>query len=122
MTWMPAGAMLAAGATQAHAAAPDLIHTYRVMGVTCVPGPQNTVRAKVVVRMVVVAGDSATAGDWARHMRLRARLIPTSAGINITRPWTTSVTPYLTRNRRHVYTATVVTDNASGTAARNAQA
>jgi hypothetical protein len=113
-----AGALAGAGApSQAVAGgAPDLIHTHRVLSVECLPGPSNTVRARVRVRMVVVNYEG-FGGDWADRMEAKARLVPTSAGLNFTRSWRSQKTSYLGINRKHRYDFTVITDNVSGTRA-----
>lgn len=118
MKFLAASAVLAAAlaASPAYAAAPNLIHTSRITGVSCVAGPQNTVRAKVGVRMTVVNYDGITGLDWATHMKVKARLISTTPGLNITRPWKSFTSDYLPQNKRHVRDLSVVTDNVSGTA------
>lgn len=98
----------------AAAKAPRLVRSHTVLGVTCVPGPSNTVRARVKVRMRVVNYDGI--GDWADHMQAKARLEPTTAGLNYSRRWASWKTPYLTQNRKHTYVITMTTDNVSGTA------
>lgn len=101
----------AMGAPTSGADAPRLIKSYNWLRTTCVPAPSNTVRAQVTVRMKVVNYDGL--GDWAQYMKVKARLIPTSAGLNYTRPWKEVKTPYLTQNKTHTYTMRVLTDNVS---------
>ena len=97
------------------AKAPDLIAHYKIRGVRCVPAPQGTVRAKVVVRMSVVNYDG-FGGDWAQRMRLEARLVPTSAGHNVFRVWSEYESDDLLVNKRHSLNMWVVTDNVSSAA------
>lgn len=93
---------------------PRLIRSHTVLSVACVPGPSNTVRAQVKVRMRVVNYDGI--GDWADHMQAKARLEPTTTGLNYSRTWSSSKTEYLTQNRKHTRVMTLLTDNVSGTA------
>lgn len=100
-----------AGASASSSAAPRLITSYNWLSTSCVVAPSSTVRAKVIVRMKVVNYDGFS--DWASYMKVRARLIPTGAGLNYTRPWKEVKTPYLTQNKTHSYTMRVLTDNVS---------
>lgn len=100
-------------AAPAHAKAPNLIAHYSVQSVTCVPAAGGTVRARVRVRMVVVNYHGLRGLDWAQHMTVKARLIPTTAGLNISRAWRQWKTPYLTQDKRHAYDITVTTDTVS---------
>ncbi|MEQ8834739.1 MAG: hypothetical protein RIB67_09895 [Miltoncostaeaceae bacterium] len=102
-----------APADPAVARAPDLIHAHRVLSVQCVPGPSNTVRARVRVRMVVVNDDGITGRDWATHMEAKARLIPTTAGLNFTRSFRSVKTTRLLQNRRYSLVFQILTDNVS---------
>lgn len=110
-------ALAAAAVVAQHAAAADpprLIRSHTVLSVACVPGPNNTVRARVRVRMRVV--NYSGIGDWADHMQAKARLEPTTTGLNYTRRWASWKTPYLTQDRKHTYVMNLTTDNVSGTA------
>ena len=104
------GALVAPATGQAKT--PDLIAHYNWLSTTCVPAAQGTVRAKVVVRMIVVNHEG-LGGDWAQRMRAEARLITTTPGLQYSRAWKKVKTPILTINRRHSYTMTVITDNVS---------
>lgn len=103
----------AVGAPTAGADAPLLIKSYSWLSTRCVTAPSNTVRAAVKVRMTVVNYDGI--GDWAQYMKVKARLVPTSEGLNFTRPWTEVKTPYLIQDKRHSYNISVVTGNVSAT-------
>ncbi len=105
----------AAIATPGHADAkkpPRLITAHHIQSVTCVPGPANTVRAKVRIRMVVVNDDGV--GEWASNMEAKARLEATTAGISPHGNWKRQRTPTLVQNRRHSYDMVVTTDNKGG--------
>lgn len=105
----------AAAPSQASAADPPrVITTSRVNTIACVPGPANTVRARVGGWMRVVNDDGI--GEWADHMEAKARLEPTSTGLSYTRRWTSYKTPRLTQNHRHTKGFVLLTDNVSGTA------
>ncbi len=93
---------------------PRLIHNNSAVSVTCVAGPANTVRARIGVRMTVVNYDGI--GDWADHMEAKARLEPTTGGLNYFRSWGSDKTPYLIQNKRHAYNMRALTDNVSATA------
>ncbi len=93
---------------------PRLIHNHSRVSVACVAGPANTMRARIAVRMTVVNYDGI--GDWADHMEAKARLEPTSAGLNYFRSWRSDKTPYLIQNKRHAYDMRVLTDNVSANA------
>ena len=109
-------AAVATGTPSPAAAAdpPDLIRAHKVVDVRCVPAPQNTVRARVKVRMTVVNYEG-FGGDWADHMEAKARLVPTTVGLNFLRSWRSVKSNELLINRRHVRDFTVVTDSVSGT-------
>ena len=94
--------------------APRLIHNNSGVGVACVAGPANTVRAKTTGRMTVVNYDGI--GDWAKAMQAKARLEPTTSGLNYSRVWRSTKTGYLTQNKRHVFGFSVLTDNVSANA------
>ncbi|MDP1604302.1 MAG: hypothetical protein Q8M03_13665, partial [Legionella sp.] len=96
------------------AEAPRLIHNHRVDGVACVPGPANTVRARVRVWMSVVNHDGL--GEWADHMEAKVRLEATTAGVNYTRKWVSQKTPYLIQDKRHAFRMNLLSDNLSGSA------
>lgn len=110
-----------AAASRGAATAPDLVHVGRFLGVTCVPAAGGTVRARVKVRMVVVNYHGVKVGDWAKHMKLKARLIPTTPGINLPRSWKEVKTEYLTQDKRHVRDMWVSTDTVSPRAAWRVQ-
>ena len=99
--------------------APRLIRAHTVLGVQCVPGPSNTVRARVRVRMTVVNYDGV--GDWADRMETKVRLVPTTSGLNITRSWRSAKSQVLTQNRKHRLVFTVTSDNVGGNADWRAQ-
>ncbi len=113
-------ALLAGGAAMLPATAPAakkpprLITAHAVQSVSCVPGPADTVRAQVRMRMTVV--NYSGIGDWADHMEMKARLESTAPGINIHSNWKKQKTPYLVQDKRHAYDMRVVTDNKGGTA------
>lgn len=96
------------------AEAPILIKGHKVLSVACVPGPANTVRTRVRVRMYVVNYDNLR--DWADHMEAKARLEPTTAGLNYTRSWRKWKTPYLIQNKLHRSDISLTTDNVSANA------
>ncbi len=108
------GAALVAGPAQAKA--PNLIANYHVLSVTCVPDVQGTVRARVVVRMTVVNYHGVRGLDWAKRMKMSARLIPTTPGLNFGRMWGETKTPDLVQDKRYSYNLSVLTDNVSPTA------
>jgi len=111
------GLVIAGAPSQGAAAkAPDLIRSHKWLSVQCVPGPSNTVRARIKVRMTVVNYEG-LGGDWADHMEAKARLEPTTAGLNFTRRWSSWKTPYLVINKRHSYVINLTTDNLSATKA-----
>jgi hypothetical protein len=93
---------------------PRLVTAHAVQPVTCVPGPANTVRAQVRMRMTVV--NYSGIGDWADHMEMKARLESTAPGIDIHSNWKKQKTPYLIQDKRHAYNMRVVTDNKGGSA------
>jgi hypothetical protein len=99
--------------------APNLIATYNVLSVQCEPAAGGTVRARVTVRMRVVNYDNVK--DWAQRMKVKGRLIPTTAGLSYTRPWAEKQSDYLTQNRTHTQRLTIVTDNVTPRASWNAQ-
>ena len=94
--------------------APRLIHNNSGVGVACVAGPANTVRAKIAVRMTVV--NYSGIGDWADHMEAKVRLEPTTSGLNYFRSWRSVKTPYLIQNKRHSYMMRALSDNVSAAA------
>jgi hypothetical protein len=95
------------------AAAPKLIHAYNWHTLKCLPAAQGTVRAYVGVRMVVVNYDDFWGRDWATKMSVKARIVPTTAGVNYSRSWRTWNSPKLSKNRRYVLTSGLGTDNVS---------
>ncbi len=115
-TALATAGLAAVAAAPAQAKAPNLIAHYNVQSVKCVPAAGGTVRAQVRVRMTVVNYHGLRGLDWAKHMVMKARLIPTTSGLNITRPWRQWKTPYLTQDKRHAYDIMVTTDNVSPTA------
>jgi hypothetical protein len=55
-------------------------------------------------------------GEWVQRMKVKARLIPTTVGLNYTRSWKATETPKLAWSRKHTYVMGVTTDNVSPTA------
>lgn len=104
----------AADPPAATAKAPTLIKAFRITGVQCVPGPANTVRARVRLWMRVV--NFGPGRDWADRMEAKVRLESTEPGLNIHSKWAKSKSPRLLQNTRHTYTWDLLTDNKSGTA------
>jgi hypothetical protein len=96
------------------AATPRLITGHQVYRPVCVPGPQDTVRAKIRVFMSVVNYHGW--GDWADHMEVRARLESATPGLNLHSNWTKQKSGVLVQDKRHARNFRVVTDNKSGTA------
>lgn len=113
-----AGAVAATAAfpEPAQAKAPTLIATHKIQPATCIPGPGGTVRAHVKLRMRVVNYDGVLKGDWADHMEAKIRLESTTPGLQYTRVWKGSKTPYLTTNRTHTYNWALTSDNLSDSA------
>jgi hypothetical protein len=105
-------ALVATWAAPSHAvAAGDLITAHKLRSVSCVLKGGNTVSARVNLTMSVVNYHGKRGLDWADHMEAKARLEPTTAGLNYSRSWRSWKTPYLTQDKRHVYNIDLVTDN-----------
>ena len=106
-------ALTAASAEPAQAKAPTLIATHNIQPAKCIPGPSDTVRAHVKLWMRVVNYDGVLKGDWADHMEAKIRLESTTPGLQYTRVWKHSKSPYLTTNRTHKYNWGLTSDNLS---------
>jgi hypothetical protein len=101
------------GAPPQATSAPKLVHAYNWHTLKCLPAAGGTVRAYVGVRMVVVNGDDLLGREWATKMSVKARIVPTTPGLNFTRSWRTWNSPKLSKNRRHAFTPGLATDNVS---------
>jgi hypothetical protein len=109
-----------AGASPLSAAeTPNLITAYKVLSVGCEQTPSGNVRARVSVRMKVVNYDHLR--DWAQRMKLKARLVPPTAGLNYTRAWKEARTDVLLQNHTYGKVLTVVTDTVNPAATWNVQ-
>jgi hypothetical protein len=104
-------ALMATAAAPSDAAAKDLITAHSVRSISCVAKRADTVSAQVKLTMRVVNYHGVSGLDWADHMEAKARLEPTTAGLNFTRKWVSSKTPDLTQDKRHSYDFALVTDN-----------
>ncbi len=109
-------AVTAGSPEPAQAKAPTLIATYNVQPAKCIPGPGGTVRAHVKLWMRVVNYDGVLKGDWADHMEAKIRLESTTPGLQYTRVWKHSKSPYLTQNKTHKYNWGLTSDNLSDSA------
>lgn len=109
--------LAAAGAADpptATAKSPNLITAFNITGVQCVPGPANTVRARVRLWMRVV--NYGPGRDWADRMEAKVRLESTEPGINIHSNWRGWKTPALLQDTKYFQRWDLLTEPKSGTA------
>jgi hypothetical protein len=104
----------AADPPTATAKSPNLIKSFNITGVQCVPGPANTVRARVRLWMRVV--NYGPGRDWADRMEAKVRLESTEPGYSPHGNWAKWKTPRLLQDTKHFYRWDLLTDNKSGTA------
>ena len=87
------------------------------LGLTCVDGPLGTRRVVVDTEMYVAntgpksVTDVKGATQWAKTMRVKVRLIPTTTGLNFTRPWKSATTGNLQQFTFYREKLKAITDN-----------
>ena len=95
----------------------DFTIGWKLMGQQCVPGPGNTFRMRLRMRMIADNGDiSLTKATWASAMSAGARLETTTPGLQFTRDFRDRTLGNLVINHRYVHDFIVETDNVSANA------